>query len=335
MKIEGKRVLVTGGAGFIGSHLVELLAPSNQVTVLDDFSVGTRDNLSSSPNVEVIRGDVRDREGLDAAVKRSDVIFHLAVVCLRVSISDPMTSHLVNDLGTLNLLLAARESPVQRFVYISSSEVYGTAKRAPMDEEHPLNPVTPYAAAKLAGEAYSQSFHRTYGLPVTVVRPFNVYGPREHADGPSGEVIPRFVARASANKPLVVFGDGLQTRDFTWVGDTVRGIVMAAECDDLVGDCVNIARGQEVSVLRIAQLVQELLGSRSPIQHHADRPGDVRRHLAGVERARSLIGFAASVGIEEGLTRYVDWLRSLPQKPSTDLESEEARNWQLAAATGA
>ena len=125
------------------------------------------------------------------------------------------------------------------------------------------------AAAKLAGEAYALSFHRTYGFPTTVVRPFNVYGPREHADGPSGEVIPRFVARALAGRPLVVFGDGLQTRDFTWVGDTVRGILMAAECDALVGGCVNIARGEDVSVLRIAELVQRLAGTRTPIEHQA------------------------------------------------------------------
>jgi UDP-glucose 4-epimerase len=336
VKVEGKRVLVTGGAGFVGSHLVDLLAPSNDVTVVDDFSVGARANLSSSPKVKVLHADIRDRAAVGEAVKQSDVIFHLAVVCLRVSIPDPMTSHEVNDLGTLNLLLAARESSsLQRFVYVSSSEVYGTARYVPMDELHPLNPMTPYAAAKLAGEAYALSFHRTYGLPATVVRPFNVYGPRAHAEGASGEVIPRFVARALAGKPLVVFGDGLQTRDFTWVGDTVRGIVMAAECDELAGDCVNIARGQEVSVAEIARLVQELLGTRSPIVLQADRPGDVRRHFAGVERASSLLGFTATVGIEEGLARYVDWVTSLPEQRDSGLEAEEARNWQLATAAGA
>jgi UDP-glucose 4-epimerase len=335
VKIEGKRVLVTGGAGFVGSHLVDLLARSNQVTVLDDMSVGTTANLSQSPQVTVLKADVRDRASLEAAVNQSDVIFHLAVVCLRVSIPNPMASHLVNDLGTLNLLLAARDSPVQRFIYVSSSEVYGSARRAPMDEEHPLNPTTPYAAGKLAGESYALSFHRTYGLPATVVRPFNIYGPREHADGPSGEVIPRFVARAFAEKPLVVFGDGLQTRDFTWVGDTVRGLVMAAECDELVGECVNIARGKEVRILEIARLVQELVGTGSPIQHQAARPGDVRRHIAGVERARSLLGFAANVSIEEGLARYVNWARSLPQQHSSALEAQEARNWKLAIAANA
>jgi UDP-glucose 4-epimerase len=335
VKIEGKRVLVTGGAGFVGSHLVDLLALSNEVTVLDDFSVGTRSNLSSSPHVNVLAADVRDRAGIEAAVKQADVIFHLAVVCLRVSIPDPMASHLVNDLGTLNLLLAARDSSVQRFVYISSSEVYGSAIRVPMDEHHPLNPATPYAAAKLAGEAYTLSFHRTYGLPATIVRPFNMYGPREHADGPSGEVIPRFVARAMAGKPLVVFGDGLQTRDFTWVGDAVRGIIMAAECDELVGDRVNIARGQEVSVLDVAQLVREVVGTRSPIQHQPERPGDVRRHLAGVERARSRLGFDARVNIDEGLARYVDWVRSVPRPTNSGLEAQEARNWQTAAVLNA
>jgi len=335
VKVEGKRVLVTGGAGFVGSHLVDLLAPSNEVTVLDDFSVGTRANLSSSPQTNVLHADIRDVDAIEGAVKQSDVIFHLAVVCLRVSIPDPMASHDVNALGTLNVLLAARDSALQRFVYVSSSEVYGTAHHVPMEERHPLNPMTPYAAAKLAGEAYALSFHRTYGLPATVVRPFNVYGPRAHAEGASGEVIPRFVARAIAGKPLVVFGDGLQTRDFTWVGDTVRGIVKAAECDELVGDCINIARGHEVSVVDIARLVWELTGTRSPIQHQPDRPGDVRRHFAGVERARSLLGFTATVGIEEGLARYVDWVKSQPDRLDSGLEAEEARNWQLAAAAGA
>ena len=334
MKIVGKRVLVTGGAGFVGSHLVDLLSHSNQVTVLDDFSVGERENLAAAVRPpSVVTADVRDRGALDDVVRDVDVIFHLAVVCLRVSIPDPMASHLVNDLGTLNLLLAARDSAVQRFVYVSSSEVYGSAKRTPMDESHPLNPMTPYAAAKLAGEAYALSFHRTYGFPTTVVRPFNVYGPREHADGPSGEVIPRFVARALAGRPLVVFGDGLQTRDFTWVGDTVRGILMAAECDALVGGCVNIARGEEVSVLRIAELVQRLAGTRTPIEHQADRPGDVRRHVAGVQRARSMLGFNATVGIDEGLSRYVEWVRSAPGRGVSAPEEEEARNWQFASAS--
>jgi UDP-glucose 4-epimerase len=331
MKIAGKRVLVTGGAGFIGSHLVDHLAFSNQVTVLDDFSVGDEQNLTRARRrIEVLRADVRDPVSARAAVKDADVVFHLAVVCLRSSIADPLRSHLVNDLGTLNLLLAARESNVERFVYVSSSEVYGSAKRVPMDEDHPLNPTTPYAASKLAGEAYALSFHRTYGFPAMVVRPFNVYGPREHLDGPSGEVIPRFVAWAMGGQPLVVFGDGLQTRDFTWVGDTVRGIVLAAECDELVGGCVNVARGQEVSVLRVARLIQEIVGTHVPVQHLAERPGDVRRHFSGVERAQTLLGFSARVGIEDGLERYIDWARTMRAPGLGGCEGVEVRNWQLA-----
>jgi UDP-glucose 4-epimerase len=330
VKIEDKRVLVTGGAGFVGSHLVDLLARSNQVTVLDDFSVGTEQNLSAAPGIEVLKADIRDPDAAKAAVRRADIVFHLAVVCLRTSIDDPFTSHLVNDMGTLNLLMAAAVSNVERFVYVSSSEVYGSAKRVPMDEDHPLNPTTPYAASKLAGEAYALSFHRTYGFPATVVRPFNVYGPRAHRDGISGEVIPRFVAWAMARKPLLVYGDGRQTRDFTWVGDTARGILLAAECDELVGGCVNIARGQEVSLLRVARLIQEILGTRVPIRHLAERPGDVRQHFAGTQRAEMRLGFIARVGIEEGLGGYIDWVMSEPGSRLGGHEVEE-RNWQLTA----
>ena len=334
MRLVDKRILVTGGAGFIGSHLVERLAPDNQVTVLDDFSVGSDANLGEvrSP-VKVVRADVCDAAAVAAAVKEAQVIFHLAAVCLRVSISDPVATHRVNATGTLNLLCAARHSEVERFVYVSSSEVYGSAVRVPMDEDHPTQAETPYAASKLAGEAYALSFFRTYGFPVTVVRPFNSYGPREHVAGPSGEVIPRFVARAIAGRPLVVFGDGLQTRDFTWVGDTVRGIEAAAECDDLVGACVNIARGHEVTILRLARMVQILVGSTQPVVHLPDRPGDVRRHLAGVERARTMLDFRAEVPIEEGLARYVKWVKTMPNYGFSHAGYGEVRNWELTPAT--
>jgi UDP-glucose 4-epimerase len=334
VRIRHKRVLVTGGAGFIGSHLVDRLADDNDVTVLDDFSVGTMDNLEEvAGRVAVIRADIADRSAVDRAVKDAQVIFHLAVVCLRVSIPDPMRSHLANDLGTLNLLLSAQAGSVERFVHCSSSEVYGSAIEVPMSEDHPFNPTTPYGASKAAAEHYALSFHRTYGMPVTVVRPFNTYGPREHLEGPSGEVIPKFVARALAGRPLLVFGDGRQTRDFTWVGDTVRGIVVAAECDDLVGSAINIARGHEVSILDIARRVRDLVNPTVPIEHLPERPGDVRRHLAGVRRARDVLGYTAEVDINEGLSRYVDWVRSLPGDPLRRLDKEQALNWQLVSQT--
>lgn len=329
MQIVGKRVLVTGGAGFIGSHLVEDLAGRNEVAVLDNFSSGSLENLTGvRSQIRIIRGDITNPDDVEAAVQTAEVIFHLAVDCLRASIMDPLKSQLVNDRGTINLLASAREHAIERFIYVSSSEVYGTAQQVPMTEDHPLRPSTPYAAAKLAGEAYTLSFHRTYGLPGIVVRPFNAYGPRAHLAGPSGEVIPKFVVRAMAGKPLNVFGDGLQTRDYTWVEDVARGIRLAAECDDLLGDCVNIARGQEVRILDLARSVQRILGTTVPIEHHPSRPGDVRRHLAGVLRSRRLFGFVASVDIEEGLERYVNWLKTLPGDPHVWLDGEEIINWQ-------
>jgi UDP-glucose 4-epimerase len=330
--IKGKRVLVTGGAGFLGSHLVDLLARHNRVTVLDDFSVGNDAHLGSTGPVRIIRADVCDRSSIVEAIQDAEVIFHLAAVCLRVSLGDPTRNQRVNDTGTLEVLLAARDVGVERFVYISSSEVYGTARWIPMDEDHPTLPTTPYGASKLAGEAMTFSFYHSYGLPSVIVRPFNAYGPRAHAEGPSGEVIPRFVQRALAGQPMVVFGDGLQTRDFTWVEDTVQGIVLAAECDQLVGDCVNIARGEEVSIVKLAQFINMLTGSSAPIVHRASRPGDVRRHYANVERGRDLLGFDAEVGIEEGLSRYIDWVKAQPGAGSF-ASSEGERNWEISTVT--
>ncbi len=329
MRLQGKRILVTGGAGFIGSHLAEDLSHDNEVTVLDDFSVGRESNLADfMGRVRVIRYDITDTSRLTSIMRSIDVVFHLAVVCLRVSIPDPVRSHMVNDVGTLNLLMAARHIGVDRFIYCSSSEVYGTAMYEPMHEDHPLNPMTPYAAAKLGGEATALSFRRTYGLPVTVVRPFNTYGPRAHVEGPSGELIPKFVARAFAGRPLIVFGDGQQTRDYTWVGDTVRGLRLAAESDELLGQAVNIAHGEEVSVLQIAALVEKTTGVPVTVEHRHDRPGDVRRHIAGVDKAARVLGFRAQVGIEEGMQRYVEWFRSQPGDAESWIASEQAVGWE-------
>lgn len=329
MKLVGKQVTVTGGAGFIGSHLVAELAHDNDVTVLDDFSTGRRENLQAVGGyVRIRQVDISDRSALRGAMDNVEVFFHLAVSCLRTSIANPLHSHAVNDTGTLNLLLAADTSSLERFVYVSSSEVYGNAVRLPMDEDHPLQPTTPYGASKLAGEAYALAFFRTYGLPVTVVRPFNSYGPRAHLDGASGEVIPKFVARALAGMPLMIFGDGHQTRDYTWVEDTVAGIRLAAECDDLVGDCVNIAHGRAVSINTIASTVQELLRREVPIVHRPARPGDVRRQEAGVTRAQELLQFRANVDIREGLRRYIDSVRTLPGDPRSWLRHEQVENWK-------
>lgn len=325
---------MTGGAGFIGSNLVDALAAreTDEIIVADDFSSGKRENVAqhaSNPRVRVAELDIRNKDAVRAIMRGVDAVYHLAVQCVRVSIRDPYLVHDVNATGTLHLLTAALDENIKRFVYCSSSEVYGTATRVPMDEEHPPAPTTPYGASKLAGEVYARSFFLTYGLPVTVVRPFNTYGPREHFEGPYGEVIPKFVVRALNDAPLVIFGDGTQTRDFTEVSDTVRGLCMAGECDALVGDVVNIARGQEVSVATLAQIVLDTLPeSKSVIEHQAPRPGDVLRHYADITKARRVLGFEPRSALREGVKRYVDWLRRSEFDPRAMLRQEKLRNWE-------
>jgi UDP-glucose 4-epimerase len=243
---------------------------------------------------------------------------------LRASLAEPMDSHDRNATGTLTTCLAAVRQGVARFVYVSSSEAYGSAVHLPMGEDHPLMPTTVYGAAKAAGELYAQSCMRRYGIEATVVRPFNSYGPREHASGNSAEVIPKFATRILSGKAPVIFGDGSQTRDFTWVQETAVGIVAAAACDELVGEAVNIARGEGVSVARLGEQLLEILGGDGlEPEHDEARPGDVMHHLADPTRAREVLGFEAQVGIREGLERYVEWLRA----EGLAAESAAVRNW--------
>jgi len=328
------KILVTGGAGFIGSNLVDALAEqtTDEIIVADDFSSGAPENVrqhAANPRVRVVTLDIRDQNATREIMRGVEVVYHLAVRCVRVSIRDPYVVHDVNATGTLHLLTAALAEKVKRFVYCSSSEVYGTARRVPMDEEHPLVPTTPYGASKLAGEAYARAFFLTYDLPVTIVRPFNTYGPREHFEGPYGEVIPKFVVRALNDAPLVIFGDGSQTRDFTEVSDTVRGLMTAGASDALVGDVVNIARGQEVSVRALAQIVLETLpDSKSEIEYQTPRPGDVMRHSADISKAERVLNFAPRVEIRAGVKRYVEWLQRSEFDPREMLSREKLRNWE-------
>ena len=314
MRLQGLRVLITGAGGFIGSHLADSLAEGNSLVLVDDFSIGRRQNLAEvegRPGVSIVEADITDRERMRDLMDRVDVVFHLAISDLRTSLNHPWMSHDINAGGTLSVCLAARERGVKRLVYVSSSEVYGTAETVPMSEDHPLRPTTVYGASKLAGELYAQSCQRTYGLPVIVVRPFNTYGPREPHEGMRAEVIPRFLLELKAGREPVVFGDGRQTRDFTFVEETVTGLVAAGECDALVGDVVNIARGREVSIVEIARLLAELAGRSDAKVRSADpRPGDVHRHYADISKARRLLGFDPKIDIREGLARTVAWFES-------------------------
>jgi UDP-glucose 4-epimerase len=333
MKLVDKRILVTGGAGFIGSNLVDALVPDNKVTVMDNLSSGELENIRhhlNKPDFTFVQGDITDKEQVRKLVRGNQIIFHLAVQCLRVSLSDPYLVHDVNATGSLNLCQAAHEEKVDKFIYISSSEVYGTAKETPMTEDHPLEPTTPYGASKLAGEAYARSYYLSFGLPVVVVRPFNCYGPREHLEGPYGEVIPRFVLRVMNGEPPVIFGDGYQTRDFTSVKDVIRGIILSCESEETIGETVNIAAGKEVTINKIARTVIGLLGQENKLEplYMDARPGDVRRHYADISKARKMLNFNPEIEITEGIQDYIDWLKDQNRDLKQLQQNEAIINWK-------
>ena len=326
---EARRVLVTGGAGFIGSELVRgLAAAGHPVRVVDNLINGRRENLEGvEGDVELIVADIRERPGLPALMRGVEVVFHLACLGVRHSIREPAESHDVNATATLSLLSAARAADVGRFVYVSSSEVYGTARHAPMTEEHPTFPTTVYGASKLAGECYARAFFETYGYPAVVIRPFNTYGPRCHHEGDSGEVIPKFLLRGMAGLPLVVFGDGTQTRDFTHVGDTAGGILRAGFTDGILGETINLGSGKEIAIRDLARKVGEVLERPVETTFDAPRPGDVLRLCADASRARRLLGFRPEVTLERGLASLLEWYRGLGVSPETLLEREVVHAW--------
>lgn len=333
MRIKGNKVLVTGGAGFIGSHLVDrLLDADNQVLIVDDFSFGKEENIAhlrNNPNVRIEVSDICDSEKMLDYAQGIDYIFHLAVFCLRNSINNPYRSQEVNATGTLVMLEAARKNDVKKFIYTSTGEVYGTGMYFPLDETHPFLPTNVYGAAKAAGELYARSYMKTFGLPIVITRLFNTYGPREQCEGCRAEVIPKFVLRTLAGKESVIFGTGEQTRDFTFVDDIVTGIILAGENDDAVGEAFNLAHGEDVSILRILELVLEKLDrpDLKPAYLKEGRPADIDKIAADVSKAKRVLGYSADIGIEEGLDRYIEWVQEQDLDLDCWLEQEKVKNW--------
>lgn len=326
-----QKVLVTGGAGFIGSALVRQLAETGtQVLVVDNLVNGRRENLDEvlGPAVELHVDDIRDATRMDVLLKGVDLVFHLACLGVRHSIHAPRENHDVNATATLGLLEAARRHQVQRFVYVSSSEVYGTARWAPMTEDHPTLPLTVYGAGKLAGECYARAFHHTYGFPTVVVRPFNSFGPRCHHEGDSGEVIPKFMLRCLAGEPMMIFGDGSQTRDFTFVEDTARGIRLSGLTEAAVGQTINLGQGREITINSLAAEVAAVTGRHTAPVHLEPRPGDVMRLIADSTLARTMLGFSPTVSLREGLNRLKAWYEQSGRSPEEMLAEEVVQNWR-------
>jgi UDP-glucose 4-epimerase len=308
------------------------MAEGRAVTVLDDFSSGRPENLNDakeSGQLRIIKGSILDHSAVDRAVEGCDRVYHLAVQCVRQSLEHPIENHKVNATGTLTVLEAARRHQVKRLIYCSSSEVYGNCDVEWLSEETPCLPVTVYGAAKLAGEYYAKAYWQTYGLPIVVVRPFNAYGPRAHETGVWAEVIPRFVIRVLNGLPPVIFGSGANGRDFTYVTDTARGIALAADCDALVGQTINIACGRMITIAEIAKRIAKECNQPDlqPISVDS-RPGDVLKLQADTRVARQLIGFRPEFDFDEGIRRYIAWFRVRHNDFSALLE-DDVRNWRM------
>jgi UDP-glucose 4-epimerase len=312
---EKKRILITGGAGFIGSHLAEDLVNSGySVKIIDDFSTGNVNNilgLFNHRNFKMIRGSITNKELVAKAVLDVDIIFHLAAqVHVDRSIIEPRYTFEVNTLGTLNILDAALENDVESVVYASTSEVYGSAKYVPMNEDHPMNPASPYAASKAAADRLCFSYYNTYKLPVVIVRCFNTYGPRQKDSGYAA-AIPKFIRRALAGVPPVIYGDGKQTRDYMYVKDTVKAYkLVLKKYTNILGTAVNFGTGKEISILDLANTISKLAGNNSVPVHAAPRSGEVTRLCADMTFAEKTLGFTPSYTISKGLEEFMNWYRA-------------------------
>lgn len=306
--MRNKKVLITGGAGFIGSNLAEELARENEAIVLDDLSSGRVENIKElleKDNVKFIKGSITDLDLLRRSFIDVDYVFHQAAIPgVPASIDDPAASNIVNVNGTLNVLIAARDNEVKKVVYASSCAVYGDAAVTPIDETVPLAPKSPYAVTKLSGEYYCTVFNEVYALPAVSLRYFNVYGPRQNPSSEYAAVIPKFITKALAEEPLVIYGDGLQTRDFVFVKDVVRANIMAAESGET--GVFNIGSGEAVTINELATAIVSLCSKNLEIVHVDPREGDIKHSQASLEKAKR-IKFRHGYSLREGLKETIGW----------------------------
>jgi UDP-glucose 4-epimerase len=304
------KALVTGGAGFIGSNLVRaLLERGDDVRVLDNFSTGNRRNLDAL-DVEIVEGELRSYERVHNAVRGVEIVFHLgALGSVPRSVQDPLTSSAVNVEGTLNVLLAARDEGIRRVVFSSSSSVYGSKRELPVTESLPSDPISPYGVAKLAAERYCVSFSRVYeSFETVVLRYFNVFGPHQSPLSQYAAMVPLFITAIAAGESVTIFGDGEQSRDFTYVSNVTDATVRAAEAGGASGRIFNIAAGSPASVNTVAEAIGRILGKPVERRFEPPRPGDIRDSWADVSAARETLGYEPSVELEEGLRRTIEHL---------------------------
>jgi len=303
--------LVTGGAGFIGSHIVDrLVADGHQVRVLDNFATGKRENIQHNlDKIELIEGSITDLATVQSAVDGMDFVLHQAALpSVPRSVRDPIASNQANIDGTLNILVASRDAGVKRVVYASSSSVYGDTPTLPKHEDMPPNPLSPYALTKLAGEYYCRIFYRIYGLEAISLRYFNVFGPRQDPTSQYAAVIPKFVQMIRAGESPTIYGDGLQTRDFTYVRNNVEANLLACAAPGIGGEVFNIACGEKFSLLDLVQVINKNLGTSVEPKFEEARAGDVKHSLADIGKAQKAMGFAPLVGFGEGLKKVIEWM---------------------------
>ncbi len=304
-------VLVTGGAGFIGSNIVEyLLKEGYSVRIMDNLSTGSASNISDFNEAGFIKCDIQDREAVNKAVEGCDYILHQAALpSVTRSVENPLETNKVNVEGSLNILEAARRHDVKRVVYASSSSVYGDAETLPKREDMEPKPLSPYAVTKLAMEYYSSVYNKVYGINATGLRYFNVYGPRQNPESEYAAVIPRFIKAVLSGERPIIYGDGEQTRDFTYVKDVVKANLLAMNSRDKSHEVFNIGTGNSVSINSLLEAISSITGIEANAVHAEPRKGDIRDSLADISKAREKLGYSPEYNIEEGLKQTIEWFR--------------------------